>query len=134
MFMIEYRNLSWWYWLVTVGFLTAGLAGWPTAFLWATGLTIFQIGHYVIRERSVTAFAIQVRVGYLLVLLVAWPPKLQLIYWLPMIGTWVRVLFGYCTMARTVSLLPWNRREPLSFDLLRRTFLSAPIRGGIMQG
>ena len=37
------------------------------------------------------------------------------------------LVFGYCLMARTVSLLPWNRAEPLTLDLLRRTFFSAPV-------
>jgi len=134
MFMLEYRALSWWYWLVTVGLLTAGVSGWPTGFLLAIGLTVFQLIHFTIRERSITAFPIQVRLGYLLLLLIAWPEKLQLIYWIPMIGTWAQVLFGYCTMARTVSLLPWNRKVAFSFNLLKRTFFSAPVRGNILQG
>jgi len=134
MFMLEYRAISWWYWLVTVGFLTAGVSGWAMGFLLAIGLTVFQLIHFTVRERSIAAFPIQVRLGYLLLLLIALPDKLQLIYWIPMIGTWAQVLFGYCTMARTVSLLPWNRKEALSFDLLERTFLSAPVRGNILQG
>ena len=134
MFMLEYRAISWWYWLVTVGFLTDGWSGWVTGFLLAIGLTLFQLILFAIRERSITAFPIQVRLGYLLLLLIALPDQLQLIYWIPMIGTWAQVLFGYCTMARTVSLLPWNRKEALSFDLLERTFLSAPVRGNILQG
>ena len=134
MFMLEYRAISWWYWLATVGLLTAGVSGWRTGFLLAIGLTVFQLIHFTIRERSITSFPIQVRLGYLLLLLIALPEKLQLIYWIPMIGTWAQVLFGYCTMARTVSLLPWNRKEAFSFALLKRTFLSAPVRGNIMQG
>ncbi len=81
-----------------------------------------------------SAFPIQVRLGYLLLLLIALPENLQLIYWIPTIGTWAQVLFGYCTMARTVSVLPWNRKEAFSVDLLKRTFLSAPVRGNILQG
>lgn len=134
MFMIEYRSIGWWYWLVTVGFLTAGMSGWQTGFLLAIGLTVFQLIHFTIRERSITAFPVQVRLGYLLLLLVALPESLRLIYWIPTIGTWAQVMFGYCAMARTVSLLPWNRVEPFSLDLLRRTFFSAPVRGNIMQG
>ena len=134
MFMLEYRAISWWYWLVTVGLLTAGVSGWPTGFLLAIGLTLFQLIHFTIRERSITSFPIQVRLGYLLLLLIALPEKLQLIYWIPMIGTWAQVLFGYCTMARMVSLLPWNRKEAFSFALLKRTFLSVPVRGNILQG
>jgi hypothetical protein len=134
MFMLEYRTIAWWYWLVTVCLLTAGVAGWPMGFQLAIGLTVFQLIHFVTRERSITAFPVQVRVGYLLLLLVAQAEPLQWIYWIPTIGTWVRVLCGYCTMARTVSLLPWNRKEAFSLSLLRRTFLSPPVRGSILQG
>jgi hypothetical protein len=87
MFMIEYRAISWWYWLVTVGFLTAGVSGWPMGFQFVIGLTVFQLIHFTIRERSITAFPIQVRLGYLLLLLIALPEKLRLIYWIPTIGT-----------------------------------------------
>jgi hypothetical protein len=134
MLLIEYRTLGWWYWLVTVCLLTAGLAGWTDGFLWAIALTAFQMAHFAIRERSLTAFPVQVRFGYLLLLLVALPAPLQLLYWVPVIGTWVQIFFGYCTMARLVSLLPWNRNERFSLNLVKRTFLSAPVRGNILQG
>ena len=134
MFMIEHRASSWWYWLATACLLTAGVSGWTTGFRLAIGLTVIQLVHFGIRERSFTAFPIQVRLGYLLLLLVALPEPLQLIYWIPTIGTWAQVLFGYCTMARMVSLLPWNRQEAFSLNLLKRTFLSAPVRGNILQG
>ena len=133
MFRFEYTTIRWWYWLATVVLLTAGVSGWSTGFQLAIGLTVVQAIHFAIRERSMTAFPVQVRVAYLLLLLVALPERLQLIYWLPMIGTWVQVLFGYCTMARTVSLLPWNRNEAFSLGLLKRTFLSAPVRGSILK-
>lgn len=134
MFMIEYKASSWWYWLATVCLLTAGISGWATGFQLAIGLTVIQLVHFGIRERSLTAFPIQVRMGYLLLLLVALPQPLQLIFWIPTVGTWAQVLFGYCTMARMVSLLPWNRQEAFSLALLKRTFLSAPVRGNILQG
>jgi len=134
MFMLEYRCISWWYWLVTVCLLTAGVSGWQAGFLLAIGFTVFQLIHFVIRERSFISFPIQVRIGYLLLLLISLPENLQLIYWIPVIGTWAQVFFGYCTMARMVSLLPWNRKEAFSSALFERTFLSAPVRGNILQG
>lgn len=134
MLMLEFRQVSWWYWLATVLLLSAGLAGWPEAFVWAIGLTMLQLLHFGTQEGSPAAFPVQVRIGYLLLLLVAFPEPLHVVYWLPMIGTWAQVLFGYCLMARMVSLLPWNRGEPLSGALLRRTFLSPPVRGNILQG
>jgi len=134
MFLIEHRDPGWRYWLVTVIFLTAGVAGWHTGFLLAIALTVVQTIHYYRREKSISAFPVQVRIGYLLLLLVALPEPLQLIYWIPVIGTWAQIFFGYCTMARCLSLLPWNREEKFSPDLLRRTFLSRPVRGNILQG
>ena len=134
MLMIDYKELSWWYWLVTACLLTAGVAGYPLAFLLAIGLTVVQLIHFVIRERGVTAFPVQVRFWYLVLLLIAFIEPLRLIYWIPTIGTWAQLIFGYCTMARCVSLLPWNKSEPYSVGLLAKTFLSRPVRGNIMQG
>ena len=111
MLMLDTRSISWWYWLVSAILLTAGMC-----------------------ERSLIAFPIQVRLAYLLLLLIALPENLQWLYWIPTIGTWAQVLFGYCAMARAVSLLPWNRKQPFSFALLEQTFLSAPVRGNILQG
>jgi hypothetical protein len=39
-------------------------------------------------------------------------------------GITARVLFGYCLLGRILSLAPWNHWQPLSFRLVRRTFLS----------
>ena len=102
-------------------------------FLFAIGLTVFQLVHFTIRERSIIAFPVQARCGYLLLLLMALPENLQPIYWIPVIGTWAQVLFGYCTMARTVSLLPWNRKQVFSLTLVKRTFLAVPVKGNILQ-
>lgn len=134
MFMIDYRELSWWYWLVTACLLTAGITGWEMGFLLAIGLTMVQLVHFMLREGSPTAFPVQVRFWYLVLLLVALPEALQWIYWIPTIGTWAQLIFGYCTMARCVSLLPWNRREPFSAGLVARTFFSRPVPGNILQG
>jgi hypothetical protein len=134
MFMIEYKDIGWWYWLVTAILLTFGVAGNPAGFYLAIGLTVFQLAHYIIRQRSINAFPVQVRFWYLMLLLLALPEPLRLIYWIPTIGTWAQIVFGYCTMARCVSLLPWNRSKKLSNDLVMKTFFSRPVRGNILQG
>ena len=134
MFMIEYKDVGWWYWLVTACLLTAGVAGYPVGFLLAIGLTVFQLCHFVIRERGITAFPVQVRFWYLVLLVVVFYEPLRLIYWIPTIGTWAQLLFGYCTMARLVSLLPWNRGEAFSPALVKKTFCSRPVRGRVKQG
>ena len=134
MFMIDYKELSWQYWFVTACLLTAGVAGYEPAFLLAIGLTVIQLVHFSLREGSVTAFPVQVRFWYLMLLVVALPGPMQLLYWIPTVGTWAQLLFGYCTMARCVSLFPWNRKESFSASLLARTFFSRPVPGSILQG
>ena len=134
MLMIDYTRIGWWYWMATACVLSAGVAGHPQAFVLAIGLTVFQLLHFALREGRITAFPVQVRFCYLLFLLMALPETMQWLYWVSTVGTWAQVLFGYCTLARSLSLLPWNRRQQLSSGLIRETFLARPVRGNIMQG
>jgi len=132
-FTLEYKDIGWWYWLATVVFMSIGLCGYAMGFILAIGLMFIQLTHYSIREKNFTAFPVQVRYWYLLLVLISWPDFMQWLYWAPTIGTWIQIFFGYCAMARLVALLPWNRNEPLSFRLLRRTFFSPPVKGSIQQ-
>ncbi|MCX7154866.1 MAG: hypothetical protein NTW45_00285 [Rhodocyclales bacterium] len=132
--MLLYREFSWWYWVVTAMLLAAGLAGVPGAFAAALALSAGQVLYFRLREGRFAAFPVQVRVAYTgLLLLASWPP-LQLLFWLPAVGTVAQVLFGYCLLARCLSLLPWNRREPFSALLVWCTFVSPPVRGNLLQG
>jgi hypothetical protein len=134
MFMINVKEISWQYWFVTASLLTTGLAGYTVGFSLAIGLTVLQLCHFAIKERSIFAFPVQVRFWYLILLLVAFQPPMQILYWIPTIGTWAQLIFGYCAMARIVSLLPWNRGERFSAAFVKKTFFSRPIRGSILQG
>lgn len=134
MFMIEYKDIGWWYWLMTAPLLTIGVLGNELGFLLAIGLTVFQLIHYVFREKSIAAFPVQVRFWYLLLLLISLPDFMQWLYWVPCVGTWAQIIFGYCAMARLVSLSPWYRDEDFSLNLIISTFLSRPVRGNIQQG
>lgn len=128
------RKINWWYWLLSSVFLAIGVLGWTEGFYLAIALTAIQVIHFTGREKSLGAFPVQVRVAYLALLLCGiWDP-LKSIYWIPLIGTTAMVLSGYCLLARIISLIPWNRREPLSLRLVMRTFFSPPVEGNIMQG
>lgn len=132
--MIQYREISWWYWAVTSVLLIAGLSGWLLAFHLAVGLSAAQIIHFRLREGAFSAFPVQVRLAYAAMLLFAlWEP-MRWLFWVPAIGTPAQVLFGYCALARCLSLLPWNRTGPLTWRLARRTFFSPPVKGNILQG
>jgi hypothetical protein len=48
------------------------------------------------------------------------------LYWLPTVGTFALIVFGYCLLARLLSLLPWNGRDAYTLARLRRTFFTAP--------
>jgi hypothetical protein len=114
--------------------LILGLAGRFEAYYLAAALSAVQVVHVRLLEGNFTAFPVQVRVAYAAMLLLAlWAP-MNWLFWVPAIGTPAQVLFGYCALARCLSLQPWNRREPLSWPLLWRTFASPPVKGNIMQG
>ena len=122
--MTTMRDPGWWYWLVTVGFLGAGLSGLPQGFFLAILLCLVQVAHVSWLTHDLTAFPVQVRVAYLAMLIAGlWGP-LQWIHWMQLAGTAARVLIGYCLLARALSLAPWNRWQPLTVALLKRTFLS----------
>lgn len=132
--MIQHHELSWKYWAVTLAFLILGMAGRVEGFYLAIALSAIQTIHFRLREGSFSAFPVQVRSTYTVMLAVfLWPP-LTVLFWVPTIGTAAMVFFGYCPLARILSLMPWNRSEVFSLDLLKRTILSAPIEGNVMQG
>jgi len=134
MFMIDYKQVNWWYWLATACVLTAGVAGYKTGFALAIGISVIQLVHFLVREQSLTAFTVQVRFVVLAYMVAAFFDPTHILFWIAVAGTWARSIFGYCLMARTVSLFPWNLRTPFSASLLTRTYFSRPVRGNIMQG
>jgi hypothetical protein len=120
------QDWTWWVWLVMACLLLIGLVGLPEAFLAALLLSSAQSVLFLVRERAFKAFPVQLRLGYTLLLIICFFPPIRWLYWLPALGTFALVVFGYCLMARMLSLLPWNRTEPITTDLLRRTLLSRP--------
>ena len=120
------RELTWWAWLVTVALLLTGLAESPAAFIAAMALLLAQTLFFWRKSRDIRAINVQIRASYTLLLVLSYVPQLRWFYWLIVVGTGALLVFGYCFVARTLSLLSWNRVEPLSLDLLRRTYLSVP--------
>lgn len=131
------HDLGWWYWFMTVGLLGASLLGWTVGVYLAMVLCVVQIAHVFWLTRDVTSFPVQVRIAYLGLLVAGlWGP-LQWIHWVQLVGTSARVLIGYCFLARTLSLAPWNRWQPLTLALVRKTYLSlqeaAPPCGAVFR-
>ena len=127
LFFVMPQDVSWWVWLITACLLVIGLAGYPEGFVAAICLSMLQSVAYLIPHRRLSAFPVQLRVAYTLLLIACFFPPMRWLFWLPTVGTFALNIFGYCLMARCLSLLPWNRRESITFDLLSRTFISRPI-------
>jgi len=118
---------TWWVWLVTACLLLIGLMGRPEAFLAALLLSIAQSVLFFAWERALGAFPVQLRLAYTLLLIICLFLPIRWLFWLPAVGTFALVIFGYCLMARMLSLLPWNRTEPITADLVRPN-ISVPTR------
>jgi len=124
-------SLAWWVWTATGVCLAAGLNGYPSGFHAAIVISVVQAVVYDFREAAAFSYPVQIRFAYAALLIACQLPFLQWLYWFPAVGTFALVLFGYCLMARILSLLPGNRREPMSLDLVRRTFFSPPAVGNV---
>jgi len=127
-------DLIWWYWAATTILLIGVVAGSAECLQAVIALNAFQVIHFMLREKSLTAFPIQVRITYFGLLFVAQAPFMFWIFWWQLIGTSAMVLFEYCFLARCISLLPWNNKTPYSLEMIKRTFLSSPVKGNILQG
>jgi hypothetical protein len=120
------KELTWWTWLVTLALVVTGLAGFPAAFVGAIALLFVQTLLFWRKAGEFGALSVQIRLSYTLLLVFSYLPQLRWFYWPIAAGTIALLVFGYCFVARTLSLLSWNRVEPFSLDLLRRTYLSVP--------
>jgi hypothetical protein len=130
--MNRLRDMDWWYWLVTDGLLIGSLAGWRWDAWPVIALTAIQVMHYLHRERRVAAFPVQVRLGYLLLLVLGTIPPLGFIHWIQLAGTTAVITVGYCPLARVLALMPWNRSRPLNAVLAWNIIFSPPVAGSIL--
>lgn len=76
------------------------------------------------------AFPVQVRITYFLWVVVGtYVPYMVILMYISTIGLFTNLFLGYCPLARSLYLLPWNRDEPMSLDLLQRVVMSPPVKG-----
>lgn len=127
------RSIGWWYWFGVAALLAAEAAGWREAGGWAVALGTIQLIHFHWRDGALQAFPVQVRLAFLGLLVAGlWPP-LAFVHWIQLAGTSALLVAGYCPLARTLALAPWNRPVPLTATLVARAFLSPPRPGTILQ-
>ena len=81
LFFIMPEKVSWWIWLITACLLAVGLAGFPYGFYLAVLLSILQTLVYWIQERRFSAFPVQLRIAYTLLLSVCLTFSILVRYW-----------------------------------------------------
>ena len=91
--------------------------GFSSGFYAAIFISAIQTVVYDLKQTSALTFPVQIRFAYAILLILCQAPSLGWLYWVPTVGTFALVLFGYCLMARILSLLAGTRTEPMSLDL-----------------
>jgi len=127
------ERIIWCYWFVTDLFLVVGLLVWPPALYMAMAATTVHGGHFLMRSPGLTSFPMQVRIGFLGLLMIGQLPWLGWINWVQLVGTTALLTTGYCPLARLLVLLPCNRGRPLTWKLLATAITTPPVPGGIVQ-
>lgn len=97
-------------------------------------VVVFSLLHavlfFILLGFRVQAFPVQVRIAYLAWVAVGtYAPYMVILLYITMIGLATNLFLGYCPLARIMYLMPWNREEPFSLELLKRVFLAAPVSG-----
>jgi len=124
------RARAWW--LATLPLLGSQIGGWAPGLDAAIALTVVQTVVAVRRDRTPEALAVQVRLVYLVLLIVGSVPPMDVVHVVLFAGTCAQTAFGYCPLARVLSLLPWNRRVPFSLGLLLHTAFARPAPEGVL--
>lgn len=119
------------YWQLTALLLATHFVGWPAALPLALGLTAIQVLHFASVRRTARALDVQVRIGYLCLLMLGSFEYLWPIHLVQFVGVNAMLVADYCPLARLLVLLPWNRGVPLSAALVRQALCTPPLPGGI---
>ena len=134
MFMLDIKDYSWWYWVATSLSLWTTMTVTPEAYNVTMAIAVVQLVHFRLVKGSLSDLSVQIRLGFVSYLLLCLPENFQYLLWLPTIGSFARVLFGYCLMGRMLLLLPFNRQVKLSMKFVLDVFLTPPVKGSILQG
>jgi drug/metabolite transporter (DMT)-like permease len=124
------HKVVWSLWFITWLGLLAGLFArhWYEFVVW---FSVIHAVFFIYLERfNLMAFPVQVRLAYVVWMAIGtYIPFMVWLIWVTTVGLAANLFVGYCPLARMLSLLPFNRNEPFSFDLVKRVFLSPPMKG-----
>lgn len=128
------RDSTWWSWVIVIALLIAHFAtGNPgpivAAIVLCLGLTCLDI---VMRRSDIRTMAVQIRIGYALLLIVGLLPGMGWMHVVQLVGATARVITGYCLLHRELLMMPWNSNQPLTLTSVWRILTSRPGAGGLL--
>jgi hypothetical protein len=121
------------YWLASALSIAVGLLIWPPALFLAMAVTSVHSLHFLLHPPRIGAFPMQVRIGFLGLLVLGQAPYFGWVNWIQLAGTTALLTVGYCPLARVLSLMPWNRTHPMSWKLFVTAIFPPPVEGSILE-
>jgi hypothetical protein len=119
------------YWQVTALLLAAHFAGWAGGLPLAIALTAAQVLHFIAFRRTLRALDVQVRIGYVGLLMLGSVGPMWPVHLVQFVGVNALLVADYCLLARLLVLLPWNRGVPLSTRIVQQALCTPPAPGAI---
>ena len=103
-------DIRWWFWVVTLLFIVAAVAGWTPGYGLVIAISAAQVIFFLAQEKSLAAFPAQIRIAYFAITLFGlWPEVRWYVYLLLLFGTVMVAFFGRCAIALVLKRMPWNQ-------------------------
>ena len=107
---LELGNPFWWFWAITLVFIVSAIAVWTPGYYVVMVVSALQIIVFLVRERNVMSFPTQIRIVYFAWALTGlWAAGRLPLYILLLLGTFMVVFFGRCSISMLLKPMPWNR-------------------------
>jgi hypothetical protein len=114
---INPRDIRWWFWLVTLVFIIAALAGWNPGYYIVIAISAVQVVFFLIQEKSISSYPVQIRIVYFAFSLFGfWPGIRFFMYIILLLGTIMVTFFGRCVIALGLKYMPWNKTRAIRLN------------------
>ena len=110
-------DIRWWFWSITLAFIFAAILGWSLSYYVVIAISAVQVIFFVVQEKSVVAFPVQIRIFYFAFSLFGFWPEVRLyVYIALLLGTIMVTFFGRCSIALMLKPMPWNRGREIKLN------------------
>lgn len=117
-FIVNTSDIRWWFWLVTLATIIAALLGWEPGYPIVILISAVQVVFFLVQEKSISAYPVQIRIVYFLFSLFGLAPGLLRIIMVIvlLLGTIMVTFFGRCMIAQLLKLMPWNKNRTVRLN------------------